>query len=323
MKKMKLGLRDLIPFIAFVAIFLFFSIATNGIMFSSYNLQSILEQSMITIIVGCGVIFVVAQGSIDLSVGVNLGLAGVISMYVAIATNQPLLIFPVALIVSAALGMVSGIIVSRFKVPSFMVTIALLIAIRGVVNYIQVIVGVQGIPAGLSGLNELYIKIPAFLVIVIIMAFIFEFTKVGKYSKAIGENETTAKHAGVPITKMKIIAFVLSGLMAGVASLFTIVSLGGTSTTMGVFFEMDVVMAIYFGGVLVTGGTSAKIYKIFLGAFTITIIRNGLALMGLSAPQISESVMGSLLIIVLLVTMFAHERYRKVSREIPIKLEQK
>lgn len=316
MKKKKLDLRDLVGIIAFIVIFVFFSFASHGRMFSLYNLQTILEQSMICIIVGCGVIFVVAQGSIDLSVGVNLALSGVIAMYAAVSLNQSWLMFPVALIVGAAVGVCNGILVSKFKVPSFMVTIAFLIAIRGVVNFIQSIIQVQALPDEYSGLNGLLVKILAFVVVAGIMVYIFEFTKAGKYCKAIGENETTARHAGVPIVKIKILAFALSGLMAGMASLFTMVSLGGTSTTMGSFFEMDVVMAIYLGGVLVTGGTSAKIYKVFLGSFTITIIRNGLALIGLASPQTLETVEGVLLLIILLVTIIVNQRYKKAARAV-------
>lgn len=313
MKKKKLDLRDLVGFIAFIIIFLFFSIASHGKMFSLFNIKAILEQSMICIIVGCGCLFVVAQGSIDLSVGVNLALSGVVSMLIATALNVSWLIFPLALIVGAAVGLFNGVLVSKFKVPSFMLTIALLIAVRGIVNYIQSIVETQPLPVEFAGFSELAVKIPAFFVVAGIMVYIFEYTKVGKYCKAIGENEATAKQSGVPISKMKIVAFVLSGLMAGVAALFTMVSLGGTSTTMGSFFEMDVAMAIYLGGVLVTGGTSAKIYKVFLGSFTITIIRNGLALIGLSSPQTLETVEGAFLLIILLVTILVNKRQKKSS----------
>jgi len=316
MKLRKLDLRDIVGFIAFFAIFIFFSITSQGRMFTPLNLMTLLDQSMLCIIVGCGCIFVVAQGSIDLSVGVNLALSGVVAMHIVHATGQPWLLFPIALLVGLGVGLFNGVVVSTFKVPSFMVTIALLIAIRGIVNYIQSVIDMQPLPEALSFLNTNSIKIPVFIAVVAIMVYIFEFTKIGKYCKAIGENEATARESGVPVVRIKMIAFALSGLMAGVASLFTMVSLGGTNTTMGVFFEIDVAIAIYLGGVLVTGGTSAKIYKVFLGAVTVKIIRNGLALIGLASPQVYEIVEGVLLLGILMVTIFVHMRHRKVSGSI-------
>ena len=311
----KIKISDLVPFIAFVVLFLFFSIASNGRMLSSYSLKLLLEESILTIVAGCGVLFVVAQGSIDLSVGVNLALSGVIGMYVATATGIGWLMIPVAIVVGLILGLINGIVVAKCKVPSFTLSIAMLISVRGIVNYIQTIIGVQYIPESMRLLTNSGVKIGAFIVIAIIIAYIFEFTRLGRYSQAIGENETTAKFVGVPVTKTKIAVFALSGLMAGVGAIFSIASVGGTSMQMGVFLEMKVAMAIFFGGVLVTGGTSAKFYKIILGSLSITLIVNGLSLIGMSDSQITESVEGILLLLILFVTIVTNKR-KKSSKKL-------
>lgn len=316
MKKLKIEMNELVPFIAFFIIFVFFAIASEGRMLSSYNLRTILEQSMVTIIAGSGVMFVVAQGSIDLSVGVTLALAGVLASQVAESTGIAILIIPVAMVIGLLVGILNGYIVSKFKVQSFMVTISMLIGIRGVVNYIQTIVSVDSLPASLKIINAFPVKVTLFIIIMAIMFFLFEYTKLGKYSKAIGENETTVKFVGVPVSRMKIVAFAISGFMAGVAAIFVMASLGGTSTTMGVFFEMQVAMAIYLGGVLVTGGTSAKMYKLILGSLTITIIGNGLALIGMASSEISESVEGILLLVILFFTIYANDKKKKASKKL-------
>ena len=140
MKKRTLKFHDVVPFITFIVIFLFFTIASynprNGTfrMLTPLNLNTILDQTMLTIVVACGSLFVVAQGSIDLSVGVNLALSGVIATWVAHATGIPFLLIPVALLVGLLVGIFNGIIVSRFKVSSFMLTLAMLIGMRGLVN---------------------------------------------------------------------------------------------------------------------------------------------------------------------------------------------
>lgn len=313
MKKTNIRLQDVVPFIAFVVIFAFFAIASKGRMLTAFNLKNLINQTVMTIVVGCGAIFVVAQGSIDLSVGVNLALSGVIATWVTRTTGAPILLIPTALLVGLIVGLFNGVIVSRFKVPSFMLTIAMLIGVRGIVNYIQTIIGTQQIPSSLRVFNEPYLRFPLFIVIVIVMAYVFERTKVGRYSRAIGENETTAKFVGVPVTRMKIVAFAISGMMAGVGAVFSLTSIGGTTQQMGAFFEMQVAMAIFLGGVLVTGGTSAKIYKVLLGSFSITIIVNGLALIGLSETQYSQSVEGILLLLILFMTILASNRRHKAA----------
>jgi ribose transport system permease protein len=316
MKKKKLGLQDIVPFASFLIIFAFFSIASGGKVLSAFNLNTLVDQSVMTIIVGCGALFVVAQGSIDLSVGVNLALSGVVATWAANAAGGILLI-PVALLTGLTVGVFNGLVVSRFKVPSFMLTIAMLIGVRGIVNYIQSFIGTQYIPEAMTVLGQPAVRYSAFVVIIIVMTYVFEFTKVGKYSKAIGENETAARFVGVPVSLMKIVAFAICGLMAGFGALFSLTSNGGTSQQMGVFFEMKVAMAIFLGGVLVTGGTSTKLYKVLLGSFSITIIVNGLALIGLSETQYSQSVEGLLLLLILFVTILADKRSKRIKKAPP------
>lgn len=319
----KLKFQDVVPFVAFLAIFLFFTIASYNsrtgtvTMLTGRNLSNLLDQTMQTILVACGTLFVVSQGSTDLSVGVNLALSGVVGMWVGTASGCPWLMIPVTLIVGLALGVFNGIIVSKFKVSSFMLTLAMLIGVRGLVNYLQIFTDVQRLPESLSILSNSTVKVILFIIIVVVMAYVFEFTKAGRYSRAIGENETTAKFVGIPVDKMKIVAFALSGLMAAVAAVFNMATVGATTNQMGIFLEIRVVMAIYLGGVLVTGGSSAKFYKILLGSFSIQIIVNGLALMGKSDAHYSQSVQGILLLLILFLSAMAARKKSKARETLP------
>jgi ribose transport system permease protein len=261
-------------------------------------------------------LFVVAQGSIDLSVGVNLAFSGVVATYAANALGAWACI-PIALRVGLAVGVFNGVVVSKFKVSSFMLTISMLIGLRGVVNFFQESIfkstgnGSQKLPGSLAALGSNSLRLPIFIAVLLLMIYLFEFTKLGRYGKAIGENETAAKNVGVPVTLMKILAFAISGLLAGVGSVFSVSKLGATNQTMGVFLEMQVAMAIYLGGVLVTGGGSAKMYKVVLGSISITIIVNGLAVIGKAESHISQSVEGILLLVILFITIIANTKSRK------------
>ncbi len=307
-KRSRLRLSDLVPFIAFVVLLVFFSVATKGKMLSAYSLKMLIEQSILTIIAACGVLFVVAQGSIDLTVGVNVAFSGVIGMHLAHITGVGWLMIPVCLLIGLLVGLLNGVIVSKCHVPSFTLSIAMLIGLRGVVNYIQTRIGVEYVPASMTFITASSVRILSFFVVLIIMCYLFEFTRIGRYSKAIGENETTARFVGVPVGKMKILAFAISGLLAGIGAVFSMATVGGTTQTMGTFLEMKVAMAIFFGGVLVTGGTSARFYKVVLGSLSISIIVYGLSLMGMSDSHISQSVEGVLLLLILFLTIVANRR---------------
>lgn len=319
MRKGKTGLgersfRDAGPWIAFAAIFLFFTIASyhdrTGVflMLTARSLGNLLDQTMQTVLAACGALFVVSQGSTDLSVGVNLALAGVIGVWTAHITGIGWLMIPVALLTGLLVGVFNGVIVSKCKVSSFMLTLAMLIGVRGLVNFLQTKTGVQELPDSLSFLRSFPVKTILFLIIVSVMAYTFEFTKTGRYSRAIGENETVVKFVGVPVDRLKIMAFALSGLMAGAGAVFSVASVGSTSQQMGAFLEIRVIMALFLGGVLVTGGSSARFCKLLLGSFSIQIIVNGLALIGKSDTQISQAVQGVLLLAVLFLSALAGGR---------------
>jgi len=318
---LKVKFQDIVPVIAFLVIFIFFTIVSYNPrtstfrMLTSLNLYNLLTQVMQTLVIACGTLFVVSQGHMDMSVGVNLALSGVIGTWTAYATGQPFLLIPVTLVAGLAVGVFNGVIASKFKVPSFMLTLSMLIGVRGLVNFIQTRIATQSLPAELLFLGTPAIKIAIFVAIMLIMAYFFEFTNAGRYSKAIGENEVSARFAGVPVDKMKILAFALSGLMAGAGGIYSVVTLGTTTQMMGIFFEMKVVMAIFLGGVLVTGGSSAKFYKILLGSFSIEIIINGLGIIGLADLYISEAVQGGLLLVILAVSVMAGDRYNKTKNQ--------
>ena len=332
MKKFKIKTGDIVPFAALIVIFVFFAIASNGKTVAPSNLLRLLDQSMITILLGFGMLFVVAQGSIDLSVGVNLALSGVIGTYVANIAGGWAFI-PTCLFVGLVVGIFNGVMVARFKVNSFMLTISMLIGIRGLVNFIQESLmrstgyGSQNLTESMLFLGNANVRLVIFIVVLVVMAYLFEFTKLGRYGKAIGENETVAKNVGIPVTLMKITAFAISGILAGLGGVFSVAKLGSTNQTMGVFQEMQTAMAVFLGGVLVTGGASAKIYKVVLGSISITLIVNGLAIIGKAESHISQSVQGVILLIILFVTIivntgsFKRFIYRRVKKDATQKAE--
>lgn len=262
-----------------------------------------------------GAIFVIAQGSSDMSIGTTVALSSVLACAAYADTGSVLVYFVVVLATCLLCGLFAGTMVAVFKVPSFMTTLAMMIGVRGLVNFLIEKEGSAFAPPAIGSLSHYGVKIPLTIVLILIAVYVMEFTRMGKYSKAIGENETAAITVGLPVKAIRIAAFVLSALTAGIAGILMTSELGGTNYTMGNFFEMQVIMTIFLGGVSVTGGNSAKIQKLIIGAITLSIIENGLVLCGWTSTDVRQIVEGVLLMLVLFVSTRFNDKSLEINRK--------
>ena len=303
--KNKIDLRDLIPVFALVILFGVFAVASGGKFVSAYNMMNLVDQTIPIIIGGMGVIFVTALGSTDLSVGANAALSATIGAYAAAKFGTWAMV-PVTLLISMVIGALAGILITRFKLSSFMTTLALLIGLRGLLNYVLTLDLVYA-PAKFIEYNTFPVKLTILCLLVALMIYVFECTKIGYYCKAIGENEKTVLAIGIKVNRIRAIAFIISGIMAGIFGMVQIVKVGGSTNSLCNFMEMRILMAIFLGGVLVTGGFSARIYKLIIGSFTIVIIENGLILCRVDST-LSGAIQGVLLMLVLFATIYFNNR---------------
>lgn len=309
MKKIYSKLNVLVPIFALVVILSIFGVLTNGKIFTTFNLMNLIQQTVILLIFCSGAIFVVSIGCCDLSVGVNAGMCALLTDIIWRQTGNVVLIFLLPLIFGIALGALNGVLNAICKVPSFMETLALLIGVRGIINYFQNKVGIASMPTPLNFLQNQYIKVLILAVILLIAWFLLERTEFGQNVKAVGENETVARNMGKPVVRIKMFCFMISGLAAAMAGWFIIARSGGTTTTMGQMYEMRTLIAIYVGGVLVRGGATASIYKAITGCFVVSVIENGLKILGYGSSEVSELVEGILLMVILFLTIRA-ENYK-------------
>ncbi len=312
----KFNLGKFTPVLSLVVMLIVFTILTNGAMLSVFNIRMLIDQTVVLLIACSGTLFVAALGSVDLSVGVVLALSAVVGDLALRATGSTLLMIIVALAIGLGFGLLTGFLTAKCKMASFMCTLAMAIGVRGVVNFIQGIYGLNYASPALQTLQQEYVKIPLLVLIVAVLWFVFEYTKIGKRCQAIGENEVVAGYSGVPVVKTKIMAFMISGLTAALAGIFTVARLGGTSTTMGSNFEIKVLIGIFVGGVLVRGGATARSYKVIIGAFVVMVIENGLKMMGYASSEINEIVMGILLMLILFLTITAENRVGKSRKKV-------
>lgn len=308
----RIPMNIIIPLLILVVLFLFFTVYSGGKTLSKGNFLAIADQAVLTLLAACGTIFVVAQGGADLSVGTTLAMSSILAGTVYTITGGDTWLIPIVFGTCLILGLLNGFLVAICKVPSFMTTISMLIGVRGLVNYVIDKCGVAYASSTVRLLNNYYIKLPVLVLFLLLSIYILEYTKMGRYSKAMGENEMVAISIGVPVKKTKMIAYLMSAFMAGIAGIFMTAKLSGTNFTMGSFFEMQVVQATFLGGVIVTGGTSAKVPKVIIGALTLAVIENGLVLCGWTSTDIKQIVEGIMLMLVLFISVRFNEKVIEV-----------
>ena len=281
-KKFSFNISTWLPILIFVLILVIFSIATGGALLSARNLLNIFNQSVATIIAALGMLFVAAMGGTDITTGVVVALAGCFGLIGAQVSGNSFVFIIISILIGIGSGLLLGFVNAKRKVNSFMASLALMMAWRAIVNLVLSNKAYY-LPDNLYVLDNTAFKVVALVIMVLVIIYIWKFTRFGNYVRGIGENEVAMKFAGVNVDKIKIAAFMMSGLMAAIAGVFTVARLGGTSNTMGSGFEMKVMMALFIAGIPVQGGEGSKVYKLLFGAPTIIMMENGLVLCGLDA----------------------------------------
>lgn len=317
-KTKKIQLLDIVPVMILVLVFLIFAVLSKGTSVSVYNLKLICTQVVSVIVGGLGCIFVVALGGTDISIGANAAMCATIA---TIATTEigGWLALPLTILLSTIVGLLNGIIVTRFKVSSFMVTLAILIAARGLLNF-SLQHGIVGVPKGLGFLTSFWFTIVLLVVMIGGVWYVFEYSKFGFYCKCIGENERNVRAVGINVNRIRMICFMISGFTAGLVGIVQLCRVGGSASTLCNMLEMRVQMAIFLGGILTTGGFSAKIYKLLIGSFTIAIIENGLTICGVSS-FLSEIIEGILLVVILVTIVYCSRLAAKKDIEMAVRAE--
>ncbi len=305
MMRRKIQLSALVPFFILALLIICFDIATKGRIYSSQNIMNLFNQSVAILLGGLGMMMVAAMGATDISQGALLALASFAGCSAAVKFGS-LWMFPAAVGIGALSGLFLGEINARLRVSSFMVSLAMLIAIRALVNWLLAS-NVIMVPANMLFIDDIKVKLPVVILLVLLTGYVFNYTRFGSYVKAIGENENAVKMAGINVKRIKIAAFVMSGVMASIAGVFTLIRVGGVNNTMGSGFEMKVMMAMFIGGIPVSGGTGTKLYKLIIGTFMIVLLENGLVMCG-ATGSITQGIRGVMLLAAVYLTMVVTDK---------------
>ncbi|AJC79248.1 MULTISPECIES: ABC transporter permease [Rhizobium] len=281
-----LSVRDAGTLIGLVAIVIIFGLLAPDFL-SQRNLLNILQQSSINACLALGMTLVIISGGIDLSVGPTAAIAAVISATLLVAGVPVPLAILAGLGIGVLCGLVNGVLVAYAGLQPFIVTLGTLSTYRAIALIYTGGNPVLGVPQSFRTLfNGSAAGIPNSVVMVAVVALLawvlLKKTPLGEYLLAVGGNEEAAYVAGVPIAMTKITAYVISGVLAALASMILIGRLGAAEPILGNLWELDAIAAAAIGGASLMGGKGSVIGTL-LGAIILGAMRNGLTLMNVQA----------------------------------------
>ena len=284
----------------------FFGITTNNFI-TVKNLFSILHNAAPVFAFSVGAAMVIMSGMVDLSIGSTMYLSAAIGTILIVRKNVPIIL---ALLAVAAIciiiGIINGLVIDKFDMSPMIATMATMIVIRGLAQYITNSV-VISLPDYLRKLNSLkiggiYIDIFIAAIVLILTEIVHRRTSFGRYVTTIGNDKKVAEKLGVNVRKTTVKMYVYSALMAGVAGILTAIQTGGVATTFGSGKEFVAISVAAIGGISMSGG-SGRLTGITLGVLTLSIIESGLNFAGAS-PYAYRFVQGGIIFIAMYVQSY-------------------
>jgi rhamnose transport system permease protein len=250
-------------------------------------------------------VFIIITGNIDLSIASTLGLSASLMGWLFMNGWSIWLAAAAALLVGVLAGLMNGFLIARLKLPALVVTIGTLSFYRGLAYALLGDQAARGYPPSFTYLGQGTLggtRIPFALLLFVVLALIFGLilhkTTFGRYLYAIGNNEAASRYSGVPVDRIKLITFVLSGAIAALAGFILAARFGSTRPDIGTGLELTVITVTVLGGISIFGGSGTMVGAI-LALILVGILRFGMGLINLQG-QIQNIVIGLLLILSIL-----------------------
>ena len=257
----------------------------------SENLLNIANQIAVIAIIAIGMTMVIITGGIDLSVGSLIALSAVLAARfirdyaggVEAGTGGMLLACLAAMLICGVVGAFSGVMITRFAIPPFIVTLAMMLVGSGLAYILAKGQSIYQIPDSFVwlGRGADFVSLPNAVVLMVILYglahVVMSKMKLGRYLYAVGGNVEAARLSGVPVKRVLMFAYIASALLAGLGGVIMASQLKSGSATYGNMYELYVIAAVVVGGTSLSGG-EGKMLGTLIGAFTIAVIQNGMNL---------------------------------------------
>jgi ribose/xylose/arabinose/galactoside ABC-type transport system permease subunit len=255
------------------------------------NLINIFIQQSFVIMASIGLAFVMISGGIDLSIGYQISLVGVITTISMIWFKLPIPIAIVlGLITGTCLGFLNGLLSNKLKVHPLIITLGTMTIFQGVSFIISRANPIYNLPDGYKFIGQGFIgPIPLSVIIMVSIALVANFilskTYFGRFVYAIGGNEEAARLAGIPVENIKLMVFSISSFFVAISAVVLVARAGSATSLTGVGTEFSAITACILGGVSFKGG-SGRIGGVIIGVLILGVLANGMQIIGLGTyPQ--------------------------------------
>ena len=295
--------REFMIFVVVLGVFIIMSFASPYFL-TTGNLLAVLLGLSLEAIIAVGMVNLMASGGFDLSVGSVVGFTGAATaMFVKLGIPVPLAVL-FGLGLGALIGLFNGVIVSKIGINAFVTTLSSLSLFRGLTLIITKGKNVTGIGRAFKSIGQaklMGIQMPIFyaIILVIVGDILLRKSRFFRQSYYIGGNEQAARLSGINVDRMKILNFVITGLLAAAAGIVMTARLGAASVTTGTGMELRVITAVIIGGASLQGG-EGTVLGAFLGTFLMGMITNALTLLGVDVYWQTFVIGATLLIAVLI-----------------------
>ena len=302
---MSLKLKKLMGWEGFLLVVLLLIISVNSFHSPAFltveNQVNLFVLSVEKIIIALIMTFIILNAEIDLSVASMMGLAACALGWMVESGTSTSTAIGLCLIIGVLGGAFNAYWITVVKLPSLVVTLAMLIGFRGLARVLIEDRSIRIFPPWFENLGQqpflgpLPISVYIFLVLLLISVLILQYTGFGRYVYVIGINQEVAAYSGVQVARVKTILFMMSGLISALAGILFAARLGSVRGDMGLGFELDIITMVLLGGVSIFGG-SGSIYGVILSILIVLYLRNGMSLMNVTG-HIQTGVIGVILIL--------------------------
>jgi ribose transport system permease protein len=280
------------------------------------NILNILLATSTIGVLAIAATFVIGSGGLDLSLGSVMGLSGVVGAYMAVNMGLPAVFGVIGCIGAGAIaGFVNGQLVTRAFVPAFIVTLGMLGLARGLGLVISDGRVIYGLPSGLLYLGQgrpLGIPMPVIILLTtaLVTHYILAFTRFGRYTLAIGDNENSTRTAGIDVECHRLILYTLSGGLAGLAGMLFMARINSGDPTAGITYELTAITAAIIGGTNLFGGRGS-ILGTMIGALIMGVLQNGLNLLAVQSYY-QQMAIGAVLIFAVFIDQYQMRKEARV-----------
>lgn len=316
MKKMNLKtlFMNYSVYLVLIVLIVYFSLA-NGDFLSSYNMENFLQQIPPVGILTVAYAMVLICGYVDLSIGYVGMAAGMVGLYASNRGLPPVVVITLALAVGALLGTMNALLIKKFDLPAFILTLGTSYVIKGMLGFFT---DEQFIGSEQEWFNRLA-KTPIgtevfksnaliFVIVILVFAFVMKKTRLGKYTYAVGSNQEAARLSGINTDLHIVKIFMIEGMLAAIAGLLIISNLNGGASKDANGLDLFAMAAAIMGGTSFSGGIGT-IGGAVAGIMTLQIFKNGLTLMGVNS-FLQDTVTGGVIIFAIIIDYLK----RKASR---------